>query len=74
MRITELRGPGNHRITNQQLDSEAQSRLQEMELDDAELWSFRITGRLRFWCVKTENIFSLLWWDPNHQICPSLRS
>ena len=39
--------------------------------DQEELVSFRIGGRERLWAIRVETEAFLLWWDPNHEICPS---
>ena len=70
MNVSELARTGSHhRIPQAQLTKKARERLQVLELDDLdELWSFRVTGERRFWCIKHENIYALLWWDPHHQV------
>jgi len=35
------------------------------------LFSFAIDGRRRVWGIRREHVLCLLWWDPNHQVCPS---
>ena len=70
MTATELSAK-NHPIPQQRLAPEARKRLRELQLDDlVELWSFRITGKRRFWCIKNENVYALLWWDPWHRVYP----
>lgn len=61
-----------HPVEVSALIKEAQDRLVEKKLDDCDtLFRFRLTGKERLWGVKMENIFYLLWWDPEHKICPS---
>ena len=56
------------------LCSHAQKRLVEMKLDDVdEVHSLRLSGVHRVWGILTENVLTLLWWDPNHEVCPSLK-
>lgn len=51
---------------------EAQNRLEEIELEDLdEVFRFRLTGRSRFYGFRIREFFFALWWDPEHQICPS---
>ena len=70
----QLRRTGSHRVAQSRMAKEAKERLRRIEMDDLEeLWSFRVTGRQRFWRAKRENVYSLLWWDPDHRVCPSLR-
>jgi hypothetical protein len=52
----------------------AQRRLEERGLDDAEdLVELRVTGAGRIWGIRYGSIFAFLWWDPQHEVCPSLR-
>ena len=48
--------------------------MQALQLDDwEELYSLRLSGRSRVWGLKEAGIFWILWWDPNHEICPSYK-
>lgn len=52
--------------------SEAQTRLEELKLDDEEeLFRFRLDGTARVWGIREGRVFKILWWDPEHEICPS---
>lgn len=74
MTPSQLASTGSHRVSQSRMAKDAKERLRRIEMDDIEeLWSFRVTGRQRFWCAKRENVYSLLWWDPDHRVCPSLR-
>ncbi len=69
-----LRDNGSHLVQIGDLCSEAQKRLLELSKDDCdELFSLRVTGKKRIWGIKDGNILWLLWWDPNHEVCPSLK-
>lgn len=62
----------NHNIEVYKLCREAQRRLQELQLDDIEqVLSLRLGGRQRVWGIMQATVISLLWWDPEHEICPS---
>ena len=62
----------NHSTPLSKMSPEAKKRLRELQLDDQDkLWSFRITQQRRFWCIKHENIYALLWWDPLHKVYPT---
>jgi hypothetical protein len=68
----EILNRNNHSIQVAQLCSEAKRRLQEIEQDDIdELISFRLDGRKRLWGIRHLNVLKILWWDPNHLVCPS---
>lgn len=70
----EITKSGSHPIAVSRIEKLAQDRLREIRKDDVdELMSFRLTGRERVWCVKQLSIMKVLWWDPNHEICPAPR-
>jgi hypothetical protein len=70
----DLRNNGSHFVNREDLSSEAQKRLLHLENEDLDhLFSLRLTGPKRIWGIKEGNILWLLWWDPNHQVCPSLK-
>jgi hypothetical protein len=51
---------------------EAQRRLTEIDRDEqAQLFSIRIAAKKRIWGIRDIVILRLLWWDPNHEVCPS---
>ncbi len=62
----------NHEVKVGLISKEAQKRLTELKLDDFEtLVSLRLTGTQRIWGIKMQNVFKLLWWDPEHKVYPS---
>lgn len=68
----ELNGKGSHLVNITQIIPEAKKRLDLLQLDDwEELYSLRIGGKQRIWGLKEGGILWILWWDPNHEICPS---
>ena len=68
----EILGTNHHAIAVRDIITPAQKRLQELGHDDVdELVSFRLTGKQRLWAIRLRNESRLLWWDPNHEICPS---
>jgi hypothetical protein len=73
MNVAQLRNTGSyHAKPLGELHRDYKRRLEEMELDDVdELHSFRIDGACRLWCVKYENIFSIVWWDKEHEVAPA---
>jgi hypothetical protein len=67
-----LRENGSHLVQVGDLCSKAQKRLFDLSKDDCdELFSLRVTGKQRIWGIKDGSILWLLWWDPNHEVCPS---
>lgn len=74
MTYSEILGKDNHEIPISNIIREAQIRLKEIEQDDVDhLVSLHITGKKRIWGIRDQNIFKVLWWDPNHEICPSAK-
>jgi hypothetical protein len=67
----ELDRKRNHSIPISDLCKEAQKRIEVISLDVDELFRFRLTGEQRLWGVRDRNRFKLLWWDPEHKVCPS---
>lgn len=68
----EIKNGGSHPISIDNLCKEARDRLVEIKLDDAgELMSFRLKGKERVWCRMFGSVMHVLWWDPQHQVCPS---
>lgn len=72
MTWSEILGPNHHAIPVGNIIREAQKRLQELGYEDvAELVSFRLGSKQRLWAIRSGEEAFLLWWDPEHQICPS---
>jgi hypothetical protein len=71
---SEIRGnhARDHLISIAQLSKPAQDRLEYLGLDDfEELISFHFTGKQRIFGLKVGCIFQVLWWDPDHRVCPA---
>jgi hypothetical protein len=68
----EILGRNNHAIPLGDLCYAAQKRLVEIQQDDVDdLISLRLTGTMRVWGIRDRNILKILWWDPNHNVCPT---
>lgn len=62
----------DHAIEPDCIIPEAWKRLIALELNDYdELWRFRFGSEPRIWGLKIKSVFYVLWWDPQHKICPS---
>ena len=74
MTWAQVDGPsGSHFVDFEQLCSEAQRRLSEIgKTEQAQLFSLRMTGPKRIWGIRDVKILRLLWWDPEHSVCPSM--
>jgi hypothetical protein len=68
-----LTNPGSHQVKIDKLSKEAQSYLEKMNYGVDELLSLRLSGKERVWGILAEGILDILWWDPEHQVCPSLK-
>jgi hypothetical protein len=59
-------------IEASELPEPARQRLLTLRRDDIDvLWELHLTGRRRLWGTREGAIFSVLWWDPEHQVYPS---
>lgn len=74
MTLADLGRGGSHNVEQWKLCKAARDRLAELKLEDIdELYSLRLSGTNRIWCIKHLNVMRVLWWDPDHQVCPSLK-
>lgn len=72
MSHNEIDNSGSHTISISKLSKEAQDRLTEIKLDDLdEIMSFRMNGKARVICRPSGSLMRVLWWDPEHQVCPA---
>ena len=68
----EIEGTDHHAIDVAKLSPEAKARLQEIRQDDiSEVFSFHFSGKRRIVGVRAQGVVRLLWWDPEHKVCPS---
>lgn len=62
----------HHFIKIHRIIEEAQQRLAELRLDDVEeLFSLRLSGKFRIFAIAKMNTLQVLWFDKNHEICPT---
>lgn len=75
MKWGDIEGPtGSHFVNVENIVPEARDRLVDIDKGEQEqLFSLRVTGEKRIWGVRDVAILRLLWWDPHHEICPSLK-
>jgi hypothetical protein len=72
MKWSEIEGPRNHFIQVPQLIPEARARLAEIDQDDTDsLFSLHLDGKKRILGIRDGHVLKILWWDPDHQVCPS---
>ncbi|WP_144016774.1 hypothetical protein [Beutenbergia cavernae] len=74
MLLGELfRGEHGKRYPIEVLCSDAQRRLEELEKDDeTEVVRLRCGGKERLYGLLRDHVFHVLWWDPEHEVCPSV--
>lgn len=66
--------PNHHPIQIIDLGIEAQRELERLKIIDHEsVFSFRLEGKLRVFCLFSANVMSLLWLDLNHEVFPSVK-
>lgn len=64
----------NHDVSVEQLTKTAQDRLKAIKQDDVDaVFRLRLSGTQRVWGIRDRHILRLLWWDPDHEICPSVK-
>jgi hypothetical protein len=63
----------SHSIAVSDLSKEAQQRLTELRIEDVdEVISLHLSGKERVFGVRQDIALALLWWDPEHEVCPSV--
>lgn len=68
----QIEGSDHHSIPLHKLSKEAQTRLTEIKKDDLDtVFSFHLAGKPRIICIRIGHIAQLLWYDPEHKVCPS---
>lgn len=64
----------HHAVTLNKISKQAKKALRKTKRDDVdELWSLSISGPQRLWAIKYNNHCMILWWDPEHLVCPTLK-
>mgnify|MGYP007119762010 CR=1 FL=1 len=64
-------GTNSHYIPIYKLEKEAQKRAGELNIESDELFSLRLTGTKRVFGILEEGVFTIIWFDRMHEICPS---
>jgi hypothetical protein len=62
-----------HSIPLADIKKEARAQMEELRLDERTdtVFSIRITGKKRLFGIIEDGVFLVLWYDPDHEICPS---
>lgn len=66
-------GTNNHFEYIANMSKDAQKRAKDIHLDVDQLFSLRLTGKERLYGVLNNGIFSVLWYDSEHEIYPSAK-
>ncbi len=62
----------NHFVRRDQICADAERRLKDIKQDDVdEIVSLKVMARERVWGIMDGGVLKILWWDPQHRICPS---
>lgn len=70
----EIEGANSHFISVDQLVPAARERLTVLRLDDVEaVFSLRLSARERVFGIRELAVLRLVWWDPDHEVCPSTK-
>ena len=73
-KVRGKRAQKHHDYAVASICKEAQSRLLELEMDDVDrIFRFRLSGLKRLYGIQRLHLFMVLWWDPEHKICPTTR-
>lgn len=72
MTWADIENRRNHTIPKEKLSNTAKKRLIQIGMDDIQnVFSLRIGGKERIIGIRYRDVFRFLWWDPNHEVCPS---
>ena len=67
-------GTNSHHIDVMNLSKEAQEQANEISLNEGRLFSLRLGGTIRlFGIIEPNGCFFVIWFDPNHEVCPDIR-
>jgi hypothetical protein len=62
----------NHSVKRTDIIREAQKRLEKLKINDVdELFVIRFNGKKRIWGIRKFSYLIILWFDLEHEICPS---
>ena len=64
----------NHSIKVSSICGSAQQRLEAQSLLLEDVVSLRLSARERVYGYLDNGVLVLLWWDPEHRVCPSLKN
>ncbi len=63
---------GSHFVAVDEIINNAKRRLAKIKQEDTDsFFSLRMNGKRRIWGIRKRHILYIMWWDPNHEVCPS---
>ncbi len=66
------RGTKHHHVAVSDLSKAANKRLKKIKRNDLDqLYSLRLGGKIRIYGVLEGTVLKVLWYDPQHEVCPS---
>lgn len=70
MQWSELPKKNHHTLSPSSLSKQAKKRLEEIKKSDLvdQLFSFRLSGKVRIICVRVQDVANILWYDPEHKV------
>ncbi len=73
-RDTHDDGKSKHHFLNyDKLSSHAKDRIAFMQIEDDNIYSLALTNKLRIIGQRDGRVFRAIWFDPEHEFCPSSR-
>jgi len=66
------KGTKSHFIKISDISKEAQKQAELQHINEDELFSMRLQGAVRLWgTIGANGLFYVIWYDPEHKVCPS---
>lgn len=66
-------GTNSHFEKVTDLIKEAQNRIIELNIHTDDVFSLRLSGTERLYGTLSDGIFNIIWYDPKHEVCPSVK-
>lgn len=63
----------NHDHEISELAPAARKRIEELPTAEERIFRFRLGAKARLWGFRSYDLFRVLWWDPEHQVYPTLK-
>lgn len=62
----------NHKVPINKIRRKARRRLRELGQDDIDdIFVIHFAGKKCLWGIREGRAFKIIWWDPNHEVCPA---